>query len=505
MTHVAGIGASAGGLEAMLQMFAHMQATGRVSYVVAQHMAKDGHDELVVRLMQRESVLPVVLGTQGMRLLADTVVVIPSGQDGEVRSGGVAGSDHVLALSAPHASHVSTPSANALMRSIATVCGKSAIGIVLSGTGTDGAQGCVAIRAAGGLTIAQDPAQAKFNGMPQSAIDSRTVDEVLPAQRMGEVLASRFPGKPAPGWNPGTAAASASLASAASNATATPLSPVSADKAPPDPALQELQQLLRQVQTATGIDFSSYKEDTLLRRLVKRKELVGADSPQAYQALIRRDATELHTLQHLFLVSVSSFFRDAASFSALKLSLAELVLKTPPSEPIRVWVPGCASGEEPYTLAVLLTELLKNTPNSLASPTPVRIIATDLNPEALELARAGIYRKAAFKEMDEGLRQRYFTPKGEDFEVSPALRKLVQFEQRDVLSGAPGDGLNLVSCRNLLIYMKSHLQDQLIKTFHGALRPQGLLFIGQSESLSFVGNSLFHPVDPYHRLFRKRH
>lgn len=497
--HVAGIGASAGGLEALLQLFAHMQATGRVSYVVAQHMAKDGHDELVVRLMQRESVLPVVLATDGIRLQADTVYVIPSGQDGHVREDkAVANSDApVLALSEPHVSHVSTPSANALMRSIAAVCGRSSVGIVLSGTGTDGAQGCAAIRAAGGLTLAQDPAQAKFNGMPQSAVDTRMVDQVLTAERMGEVLAARFPGKPAPGWNPGGRV----TAPPASVSPSVPNPAVSTAEAPLDPALQELQQLLRQVHTATGIDFSSYKEDTLLRRLVKRKEVVGAESAQDYQALIRRDATELHTLQHLFLVSVSSFFRDAESFSALQKGLAELVARKPQNTPIRVWVPGCASGEEAYTLAILLQELTETT----APACPVHIIATDLNPEALEVARAGVYRSAAFKEMDVGLRQRYFTAKGQEFEVRPALRQQVQFEQRNVLSGAPGDGLDLVSCRNLLIYMKSHLQDQLIKTFHSALRPQGLLFIGQSESLSFVGNSLFHPVDPYHRLFRKRH
>jgi chemotaxis protein methyltransferase CheR/two-component system CheB/CheR fusion protein len=491
MMHVAGIGASAGGLEAMLQLFAHMQATGRVSYVVAQHMAKDGHDELVVRLMQRESVLPVLLATDGIHLQADTVYVIPSGQDGQVRSGGSADVP-VLALSPPHASHVSTPSANALMRSIATVCGSSAIGIVLSGTGTDGAQGCAAIHAAGGLTLVQDPAQAKFNGMPQSAIDTRLVDQVLPAERMGEVLATRFPGKPAPGWAPGVGAASITPA-----VTALPSSAAPKGESLPDPALQELQQLLRQVQTATGIDFSSYKEDTLLRRLVKRKEVVGADSAQAYQALIRRDATELHTLQHLFLVSVSSFFRDRASFDALQKELATLVATKPVHTPIRVWVPGCASGEEAFTLAMVLKELTRSH--------PIEIVASDLNPDALALCHEGVYRPVAFKEMDAALRDRYFEAQGPQFAIKPEIKACVQFERRDVLGGTPPTNLDLVSCRNLLIYMKTALQDQLIQSFHQALRAQGLLFIGQSESLSFVGNSLFAPIDHYHRLFRRRH
>jgi chemotaxis methyl-accepting protein methylase len=170
-------------------------------------------------------------------------------------------------------------------------------------------------------------------------------------------------------------------------------------------------------------------------------------------------------------------------------------------EPIRVWVPGCASGEEPYTLAILISELL----GECRKRHTVQIIGTDLNPEALEMARAGLYRQTAFKEMDESLRDRYFIARGQHFELCQDVRTMVSFEQRDVLTGAPpGEPLDLVSCRNLLIYMKSNLQDQLIKSFHQALRPQGLLFIGQSESLSFMGNSLFTAIDHYHRLFRRR-
>jgi chemotaxis protein methyltransferase CheR/two-component system CheB/CheR fusion protein len=254
------------------------------------------------------------------------------------------------------------------------------------------------------------------------------------------------------------------------------------------------------VHQATGIDFSSYKEDTLLRRLEKRKSTLGIESADAYQAHIRQHPDELKTLQHLFLVSVSSFFRDRESFNVLNMSLAKLVAGKRPDEPVRAWVPGCASGEEPLTLAILLKEL--------AGTRPVEILATDLNPEALALAREGNYRTTAFKEMEPMLRERYFTAHGQHFQASAELHACIRYEQRDVLGGiggTPPANLDLVSCRNLLIYMKSHLQDQLIKTFHTALRSQGLLFIGQSESLSFVGNSLFVPIDHYHRLFRRRH
>lgn len=465
--YIAGVGASAGGLEALLPMFAHMQSTGRITFIVAQHMARDGHDELVARLIGRDSALPVLLAEEGTRLQPDTVYVIPSGKDGRVKG-------DALNLSEPDAEHLSTPSVNALFASIAEASRDKAIGIVLSGTGTDGVAGCRAIRANGGLTLAQDPSEAGFNGMPGAAIAAKTIDRVLPVGEIGATLARWF-------IDPLTSGPAAPVAMSAVTAAAS----------------RELAQLLRQVRQATGIDFSSYKEDTLLRRLEKRKATLGVASPAAYQALIRRQPEELRVLQNLFLVSVSSFFRDRESFQVLRMALAKLVSGKPAGEPIRVWVPGCAAGEEPYSLAILLKEL--------TTGHPVVIAATDLNPAALALASAGAYRQTAFKEMDATLRERYFSLKGQHFEIEPELQACVRFEQRDVLGGTPPDNLDLVSCRNLLIYMKSHLQDRLIKCFHQSLRSRGLLFIGQSESLSYVGNSLFAPIDHYHRLFCRRH
>jgi chemotaxis protein methyltransferase CheR/two-component system CheB/CheR fusion protein len=478
--HIAGVGASAGGLEAMLPMFARMQATGRIAYVVAQHMAKDGHDELVVRLIHRESSLPVVLAQSEETLQADTIYVIPSGKDGVV-------SGRQIVLQEPAPTNISTPSVNTLFSSIAASLKSNGIGIVLSGTGYDGVTGCRALKAQGALTIAQLPTEAKFDGMPTAAIEAGSIDETLPVEAIGPRLAERFPGsvtttdrKPAP-------APSRLAVSPAPTFTAQPSSPV-----PPS----ELGQLLKLVHQATGIDFSSYKEDTLLRRLDKRLSTLNIKSLAAYLVHVRQQPDELKTLQQLFLVSVSSFFRDADSFTVLRTWLSRQLAGKPAGEPVRVWVPGCASGEEPYTLAILLKEL--------SGQRPIEIVATDLNPEALEMAAEGVYRQTAFKEMTPALRERYTVPKGQHAEVLPEIRALVRFEKRDVLSGAPVANLDLISCRNLLIYMKSELQDQLIATFHRALHPQGLLFIGQSESLSFVGNSLFVPVDHYHRLFRRR-
>lgn len=483
---IAGVGASAGGLEAMLPMFAHMQPTGRIAYVVAQHMAKDGHDALVVRLIGRESALPVQLAEEGTKLTPDTVYVIPSGKDGQVQG-------ETLCLQEPGIGHLSTPSVNALFASIADSSGDHGIGIVLSGTGSDGTQGCRAIKASGGMTFAQKPAEAKFDGMPTAALAANVINQTLPVAKIGPTLATLFPGQPRPDWRPPSNAPSP-LARALADSL-----PDYADPTVTDPGYRELQSLLPQIHKATGIDFSSYKEDTLLRRLEKRKSTLNIDTLEAYQDYIRRNPDELKVLQHLFLVSVSSFFRDKASFDVLKTALATLIAGKPANEPVRVWVPACASGEEPLTLAILLKELTERLDRR------IEIIGTDLNPEALALCREGLYRQTAFKEMDAALRERYFTPHGQHYQVNPYLLTCIHYEQRDVLGGPPEQQLDLVSCRNLLIYMKSHLQDKLIKSFHQALRSQGLLFIGQSESLSFVGNSLFVPIDHYHRLFRRRH
>ena len=471
--HIAGVGASAGGLEAMLPLFAKARPTGRLAYVVAQHMAKDGHDELVVRLMNRESVLPVVLAADDETLAADTVYLIPSGKDGVIRNG-------KLVLQPP--GHLSTPSVNALFASLAEHGRDQSIGIVLSGAGADGASGCRAIKAAGGLTIAQLPAEAKFDGMPMAAIAAKAIDETLPVEQIGERLASRYPAL--------TTSAARSLNSA--------VPPAPTYQPPPaTPLASDYEQLLQRVHQVTGIDFSSYKEETLLRRLNKRMETLGLLTLADYLARCRQQPEELKTIQHLFLVSLSSFFRDRESFDVLKSSLAKLLTKKPAGEAVCVWVPGCASGEEALTLAILVREL--------SGKHPVEIVGTDLNPEALAIARAGSYRQTAFKEMDDALRDKYFETLGQHYQAKPELLANVRYEQRNVLAGAPMTDLDLISCRNLLIYMKSELQDQLITIFQRALKAQGLLFIGQSETLSFVGNSLFVPIDHYHRLFHRRH
>lgn len=480
MIHIAGIGASAGGLEAMLPMFSKLRPTGRIAYVVAQHMAHDGHSELVARLIQRESTLPVLLAADGIVVQPDTVYMIPAGKNGRIHS-------DILSLSDPEPSSISTPSVNVLFKSIAENSGSNSIGIMLSGAGSDGTAGCRAIKAVGGLVFVQELTETKHAGMPGAVIDAGLPDQVLSVAGIAARLAELFPG-------------SVPMPKVATRETVT--APSESDASLTGEAVHlELELLLRQVLEATGIDFSSYKEETLLRRLEKRKSLLGVTSADAYQSLIRRQPDELHTLQHLFLVSMSSFFRDKEAFDVLQQELGSLVTAKAEGEAVQVWVPGCASGEEPYTLAIILHELQA----ASMRKHPLKIVASDLNPEALELARNGLYRQTAFKEMPLALRERWFIARGQHFEVRQELKEAVLFEQLDLLNGPVPGGLDLISCRNLLIYMKSCLQDKLVKSFHKALKPRGLLFLGQYESLSFVGNALFVPLDQHNRLYYRRH
>ncbi|MCX5832187.1 MAG: chemotaxis protein [Deltaproteobacteria bacterium] len=469
--HVVGVGASAGGLEAMGALFSKLLPSGRVAYVIAQHMAKDGHSELVARTLNRQSPLPVVEASGSDLLEPDKVYLIPSGSDGEVKNGRIY-------LLPPAPEHLSTPSVNFLFASIAGEYGKRSIGIVLSGAGSDGAAGCRAIKACGGKTIVQTPQSAQYSGMPLAVIRAGAADAEMDIAGIARHLTILFPpAQPVP----------AAAVQPAASATA----------APPNPYLATL---LKRVFDATGVDFTSYKEETLQRRLDRRLATLKIESVEQYLRYTEQNPRELTILQRLFLVSLSSFFRDSAAFALVEKYLAELVRQKKPGDAIRLWVPGCASGEECYTFAIMLAEILGENFRNFN----ITILGSDLSPDALALARDGIYRQTAFKETDPKILKGYFEHKGQQYHVSPPIRAVCEFMQQDVASAKAPENLNVISCRKLLIYMKSNLQDQLFKKFHQALLPNGLLFIGQSENIGLLGNSLFTPVDHYHRLYRRR-
>jgi chemotaxis methyl-accepting protein methylase len=469
--HIVGIGASAGGLEAMGELFSKLLPSGRAAYVIAQHMAKDGHSELVTRMLNRLSPLPVVEAPGGDLIEPDKVYLIPSGYDGEVKNGRIY-------LLPPSPEHLSTPSVDFLFASIAREYGKRSIGIILSGAGSDGTAGCRAIKNCEGKTIVQAPQSAQYTGMPSAVIRAGVADAQMDVEGIVRHLTGMFPPR-----QPLRAAA---------------LKPsVSASPAPLNPYLTKL---LKRVFEATGVDFTSYKEETLQRRLDRRLATLKIESGEQYLQYTLKNPGELAILQRLFLVSLSSFFRDSGAFALVEKYLTELVMQRKPGDMIRIWVPGCASGEECYTFAIMLAEILgENFTNFKIS-----ILGSDLSPEALAFAQEGVYRQSAFKETDPKILKGYFERKGQLYRVSQPIRAICEFMKQDVASAKAPENLNVISCRNLLIYMKSNLQDQLFKKFHQALLPNGLLFIGQSENIGLLGNSLFTPVDHYHRLYRRR-
>lgn len=466
---VVGIVASAGGLEAMLELLPRLKPTGHTAWVVAQHMGSQAQGDLMARLLGRTSNLPVVVAQPDQLLKSDTVYLIPAGYDGRVEQG-------LLHLSAPAATSISSPSGNELFYSLAASQMPQATAVILSGAGRDGVEGARAVKRAGGRVYAQEPSTIKFNGMPSSAIEADVVDCVLPAAALADALNGVLE-QTAPVNHARTAAMM------------------------PDARSADWAQLLAMVRQTNGVDFSGYKAETLVRRLHRRIASLQLYNLPAYLAYCKRHPHELQTLQQHFLVSFSSFFRDRPSFEVVAKALRDLVSAKPAEAPIRIWVPACASGEEAYTLAMVLAEVL----GGPASLQRVSILGTDLNPGALEVARAGRYRSTALREVAPHLLERYFTTaQGHHREVVPALRQCCQFEQANVFDPVPKEQYDMVSCRNLLIYLNADWQSRLLEHLHTALAPNGLLFVAPVESVGVEGSRLFTPIDRDHRLYRRR-
>jgi len=465
--HVVGIGASAGGLEAIKLLLANLKKTGKFVFVVAQHMSSDGHTQLMARLMGRESALPVSIINPNEALEADRVYLIPAGYDCSLEDGR-------FKLTQLTGKYYSKPSIDFLFNSIASACGSRAVGVILSGSGTDGVKGCLAIKAHGGLVVAQDPATAVMDAMPVAAIESGAVEHIVAPSRLGWVL-----------FDTGR------TQNAMVNKPAKLRYPVSD---------AQLARLIEIVLHATGVDFSCYKEETLIRRLNARMSTLKIADVDDYLAYILSHRSEANMIQQAFLVSMSFFFRDRASFDFLRQQLAVLIQKKIAGESIRVWVPGCAAGEECYSLAILLKEL--QAPLSL--PQHFTIIGNDLNADAIDKARQGWYRSSSFKEMNQHLVAKYFIKDGDGYRISKDIKSLCEFRHCDVFKMHDETLFDLISCRNLLIYLKAPLQNALVKKFHQLLKPDGLLFLGQSENVGEQGVQLFTPLTYYHRLFRSR-
>lgn len=463
---IVGIGASAGGLEALFELLPHLKQNGYVSYIIAQHMAHDGHSELMQKLLTRHAYLEVVLAESGKKLLPDCIYLIPAGYDGLVIDG-------QINLQAPKLGHVSTPSVNVLFEAIGKAYKTQSIGVVLSGTGSDGVIGCRAIKKYGGMTIAQDPADAVFNGMPISAIEADAIDQVLRPQAMAQAILKKLP-------------------------SLTKLPKFKHDSLSDDEAL--VLGILKLIQEKTNINFIGYRMETLIRRLNSRIQAIQLDGLSAYYDYLQLHADEIFQIQQLFLVSFSSFFRDSTSFEVLAQHLLDVAKNKQSGAALNIWVAGCASGEEAYTLAIMLSEIQLQIGRSFS----FKVIGTDLNLSAINQAKEGVYTIKSFKEMPELLMEKYTVKKGQHFLINETIKSMCHFEQDNVFDFNQEFNLDLVSCRNLLIYLTGPLQDQLIARFHEVLKPEGILFLGQSESLSPSSHVKFKQVSLTHRLYMRR-
>lgn len=459
---IVAIGASAGGLEALSVLISHLPTDLNVPFVILQHLSPT-YRSMLAQLLGRETSMQVLEIEDGMAPGPNAIYTTPPNRNLELR-------DNRFHLLEPTLEVLPKPSVNAFLYSLAEARGEDVIGVILSGTGSDGASGLRAVKASGGLTFAQDPATAKYTGMPQSAIDTDCVDWVMAPAEIAQEIARlvRTHGQIQP---PGQGETS--------------------------PAT--LKTLLSKVQRYTKVDFSGYKESTVWRRILRRMAANRVTSLDDYIALTRKNPDELGQLCKDILISVTSFFRDQEAFVALRQALQERLATKQPGDEIRLWVPGCATGEEVYSIAILMFELL----GAARHDYKIQIFATDIDLAAMGIARRGHYSEASLAGVDPALVARYFRPVGDAYEISKELRETVVFARQNVVQDPPFLRLDLISCRNLLIYFQGSLQERVLDIFHYALAPAGLLFLGKSETV-YQRENLFDTVHRDQRIFRRR-
>lgn len=455
---VVGIGASAGGLEAISKLIAPLDPDMPLAYVVLQHVSPT-HKSMLVDILSRETRLRVQRFEDNQTPEAGVIYVVPANTNALIKEG--------IFHTTPIQPHVGPkPSINDFFISLASDAHEAAVGIVLSGTGSDGTAGLRAILAAGGVTMVQTPASAKYNGMPQSALDAGVIDYVLEAEAMAPRLAEF-----------------ARLERASLDGRQTDV---------PD-------RLLSLLKEHRQLDFSGYKKGTLSRRIRRRLIATNMADMQQYLALVESSPGELEQLGRDILISVTAFVRDRTAFDALDGAINKLI-QDAGSEPIRVWVAGCATGEEAYSIALMIAEAKRRHGETGRI---VQIFATDIDEDALEIARRGRYIAAALEALPPEWVARYFTAAEHTFDVNKELRDMVVFAKHNLVDDPPFLRLNLVTCRNVLIYFDNELQSRVLQRFHFGLRSRGLLFLGRSESIAQTEN-LFTPLDRRERLFRKQ-
>ena len=461
---VVGLGASAGGLEALEKFFDHMPASTGLAFVVVQHLSPD-YKSLMVELLSKHTAMSVARAETGMPVERDTIYLLPPKKNLVIVRGRLELTEKV------HGGGVNLP-IDIFFRSLAADQAEHAIGIVLSGTGSDGMRGVRAIKEAGGLVVAQDPQTARFDGMPRSAVSTGLVDYVLPPEDMPEQLA-RY------------------ARHLYSSAGLRPLPSGGGD----DDGLGEILALLRR---HAGVDFTHYKPSTVHRRIERRMGISDIHSLADYTAHVRNTPRELAVLYKELLIGVTKFVRDNEAFDSLQRTvLPRLVEEAKLTDTLRVWVAACSTGEEAYTIAMLLAECMEEAKRYV----DVKIFATDIDRDATEFGGVGIYPDSIAADLSPERLGRFFTRKGDGYQVNRQLRQMVLFANQNLINDPPFTRLDLASCRNVLIYLDATLQQKVLAGFHFALKPTRYLFLGSSETIGELADC-FRPVDSKWKIYQ---
>lgn len=462
---IVGIGASAGGLDALKELFRAMPVDTGIAFVVIQHL-DPSHESRMVEILSRCTDLQVVEAEDGAPVRANTIYLNPAASYVTIGDG------RLMLRERTEQDRVRLP-IDMFLTSLAENSDSASASIILSGSsGSDGTKGSQAIHTAGGLTLAQQPDAAQFPAMPQSAIDSGFVDQVLPVSSMPDALIAY--------------ASQISEASAEADGSVAGSASVCVDA------------ILKLLLVGAASDYRHYKRATVIRRISRRMAIRRSPSFEAYCKLLEGDQTELTRLAHDMLIGVSAFFRDAPAFQELREQvLIPLAADQNRSDPIRAWVPGCSTGEEAYTIAMLLFDALA----AAGSPVRVQVFASDIDERALETARTGVYSADAAAVIPPALLAKYFTKQGEQYRVEKKLREAVVFSRQDLIADPPFSKLDLISCRNVLIYIQPPMQQKVLSLFSFALNRGGCLFLGKSEGIGEL-REVFEPISKQNRIFR---
>ncbi|WP_158751881.1 chemotaxis protein CheB [Acidobacterium sp. S8] len=466
---VVGIGASAGGLEAFTSLLKALSPDLGMAFVFVPHL-DPSRESAFTQILPRSTSMPVQQVTDGMRVKRNHLYVIPPNCNLTIANG-------ILHIAVREEARLVNTTIDIFFRSLAADQGNNAIGVVLSGTASDGTRGLAAIKDKGGITFAQDTASAKYDGMPASAIAAECVDFVLSPREIAAELARIRKYAYESGYY---------------------LEPAGENTKEKTVHLAEVFRLLRRV---TKVDFSGYKPPTIGRRIQRRMALHKIEKIDEYVRLLHHEGAEINALYQDLLINVTSFFRNPDAFEALKQIVYPAILKarTSSSSPIRIWVLGCSTGEETYSHAMSLVEFLGE-----RTEVPIQIFGTDLSETAIQRARAGVYKDSIEADVNPQRLRRFFHKSDGGYQISKKIRDLCIFSTQNVFRDPAFSRMDLVSCRNVMIYLGQTLQKRVIPVFHYALNPTGFLMIGSTEGLLGAGSELFEMADKKQKIYRKK-